>query len=90
MAEMKCKNPCKKMTITLSPIGEENGFNVGDSSVTLRFDKLVKIERKMVVYTWFNFIIDVGSSLGLWLGLSAIGITDLGINSVVLVKKWLS
>ena len=90
MAEVRCKSPCKKMTMILSPIGEENGVGVGSSSVTLRFDKLVKIERKMVVYTWFNFIIDVGSSLGLWLGLSAIGITDLGISGVVLVMKWLS
>ena len=38
---------------------------------------MVKVKKKIVIYNWFNFIVDVGSSLGLWLGLSAIGITDL-------------
>ena len=31
----------------------------------------------MIIYGWFEFFIDAGSSLGLWLGLSALGIWDL-------------
>ena len=31
---------------------------------------------QVVIYGWFEFIIDAGSSLGLWLGLSALGIWD--------------
>ena len=55
----------------------------------LKFKKMVRVERKIVVYTWFNFIIDVGSSLGLWLGLSALGITELAIKAFLVAKKWL-
>ena len=47
----------------------------------------VRVEKKVIVYTFFNFIIDVGSSLGLWLGLSALGITDLAFEAFMLAKK---
>ena len=43
----------------------------------------------LVAYTWFDLITDVGSSLGLWLGLSALGITDLAIDAFKVAKKWL-
>ena len=36
------------------------------------------------MYRWFEFIIDAGSSLGLWLGLSALDIWDLTV--IVLIK----
>ena len=60
--------------------GTRFGFN---------FRKTVRVERKVVVYTFFNFIVDVGSSLGLWLGLSALGVTNLFINAFLATQKWL-
>ena len=86
-AETMCKNPCKKMTNWVSLTAEGIGFS---TSLRIRFDKMVKIKKKVVVYTLFNFIIDVGSSLGLWLGLSALGITDLTIQAVKIIRRWLS
>ena len=87
IAEKKCQKPCLKMTNTLSLAGESilNGHTI----VILRFDDQVRIERKIVAYTWFNFIIDVGSSLGLWLGLSALGIFDIITEASMMAKKWL-
>ena len=38
-------------------------------------------------YNSFQFVIDVGSSLGLWLGLSALGIYDLLIDVLIFIKK---
>ena len=86
-AETMCKNPCKKMTNWVSLTAERTGYL---TSLRIRFDKLVKIKKKVVVYTLFNFIIDVGSSLGLWLGLSALGITDLTMQAVKILRRWLS
>ena len=85
-AEKKCKNPCKKMTNTLTLVDDSRA---GLTTLELRFKKTVRVEKKVVVYTWFNFIVDVGSSLGLWLGLSALGITDLAIEAFMVVRKWL-
>ena len=85
MAEKKCKNPCKKMTNTLSLISQK--IHRDRTSINSKFKKTVRVEKKVIVYTWFNFIVDVGSSLGLWLGLSALGITDLVIEVFLLAKN---
>ena len=89
-AEEKCMIPCMKMTnkVFLRSDGVEKRMSF-DLSLILRFKKTVKFERKVVVYTWFNFIVDVGSSLGLWLGLSALSITELTFKAFMLIKKWL-
>ena len=86
-AEKMCKKPCRKMTNKVSLISDEH-YNTSNSKFKLRFKKTVQIRKKVIVYTFFNFIIDVGSSLGLWLGLSALGITDLAIEAFMLAKTW--
>ena len=92
-AETKCEIPCKKMTNLISLRASEGGEKVSNNYsaayLELRFKKTVKVEKKILSYTGFNFIIDVGSSLGLWLGLSALGITDLALEAFVVVRKWL-
>ena len=85
--EKKCKNPCRKMTNTISLAAQYRHF--GKTTLEFRFRNTVKIEKKIVVYTFFNFIIDVGSSLGLWLGLSALGITDLVIQVLMVAKTFI-
>ena len=87
--EMNCKKPCRKMTNRVS-LADKAFLGCNVASVEFRFEKTVKVEKKIIVYTWFNFIVDVGSSLGLWLGLSALGITDLVIEAFMVAKKWLS
>ena len=89
-SEVKCKKPCKKMTnkVFLQPFNQRGG-GPSSAKLTLKFEKEVKFEKKIVSHTWFDFIIDVGSSLGLWLGLSALGITDKAIEAFMVAKKWL-
>ena len=41
------------------------------------FNEEVKVYEKVFNYSLFQFIIDVGSSIGLWLGLSALSIYDI-------------
>ena len=87
-AEKGCKHPCRRMTNKLSAKLSVQ-YEINGALLLLRFKKRVRVEKKVIVYTWFNFIIDVGSSLGLWLGLSALGITDLAIEGFRVIRKWL-
>ena len=88
-AEVQCKNPCKKMVNKVSLRAKNDGVISNDAFLTLMFKKIVKVEKKVVAYTWFNFIIDVGSSLGLWLGLSALSIIDQAIEALMVANKCL-
>ena len=92
MAEKNCMIPCSKMTNKVSLRAENEpklNENHNVAYLILKFKESVKVEKKVVVYIFFNFIIDVGSSLGLWLGLSALSIIDLGIEAFIVVKKGL-
>ena len=56
--------------------------------VSLEFDPSVKVTRYVMAYGSFELIVDVGSSLGLWIGLTFIGLFD-GFRDIVqlIVKK---
>jgi hypothetical protein len=53
----------------------------------LKFDELVVHRTKVLAYGFSEFLIDMGSNLGLWFGLSVLGITDLGIMAMQWFKK---
>ena len=44
--------------------------------IGISFEQKVEVEEEMNNYNLFNLIVEVGSSLGLWIGLSAIGVFD--------------
>ena len=46
-----------------------------------------QVIEKVANYYMFDFIIDVGSSMGLWLGLSVFGLYDLAANVVDFIKN---
>ena len=50
-----------------------------DRNIKLSFNPIVQYSGKMLTYNFSSFLIDVGSSLGLWFGLSVLGLTDLSI-----------
>ena len=80
-AQKKCKKPCHKTTFFI----ERRRKQVTDYviyGVDLLFNTEVSFKKKVVAYDMFNFVVDVGSSLGLWLGLSILNITDSIINLV--------
>ena len=80
-----CQNPCKKITNKLSLRAENKEVNLLAAYLSLKFKKTIRVEKKVVMHTWFHLIIDLGSSLELWLGLSALGITDLAIKAFLVV-----
>ena len=60
---------------------------VNSSFLRLNFAREVICTTKKLAYGSSEFLIDMGSSLGLWFGLSVFGITDLGIIAFQWVKK---
>ena len=52
----------------------------------ISFDQQVHVTEKVPNYSLFDFIIDVASSLGLWLGVSVLGMHDLVVVLIDLIK----
>ena len=93
--EKKCRKHCSYITSTVRlrenkkhEQDEQEQDNEQDeqeqddeyTDVIISFNPQVKITEKQYNYGLFDFIIDVGSSVGLWLGISVLGLYDLGIQ----------
>ena len=61
--------------------------NEKDAKVSLNFNRKVKVTRYHRRYGPFELVVDVGSSLGLWIGLSALGIVDLILDVGSIFKQ---
>ena len=60
-------------------------------SVSLNFKKVVKVTRYVKTYSLIDLIVEIGSCLGLWIGLSALGVFDLVLDTALWLKprvKW--
>ena len=84
-----CKHPCVKLRVTskyLNTIETVNGIN----SFILHFDRDIKVSESISQYNGFDLTVEVGSALGLWLGLSAIGLFDyiIGMITFSLTSMW--
>ena len=86
VAEESCQDPCKIMRNTVSFIGSKESLDL-ETKFILRFAKNVRIEKKVLSYTLFDFVIDAGSSMGLWLGLSALSAADLVVDTFDTLKR---
>ena len=82
--EEECRQSCKETTYIVNEKGAKNHY-VSQASVT--FNQKVLVTEKVANYDMFKYIIDVGSSLGLWLGLSILGLHDLVVMTVQFVKN---
>ena len=80
--ENLCPKPCTEMQYRA-----RIRMTGPDRSIKLSFNSKVQYSGKMLTYNHFNFLIDVGSSLGLWFGVSVFGLTDLGIQTFNFLKN---
>ena len=56
-------------------------------AVLISFLDDVPYTQKYLTYDFSNFLIDIGSSLGLWFGVSVFGLTDIGILVINFIKR---
>ena len=80
--ENLCPKPCTEMQYRA-----RIRMTGPDRNIKLSFNSKVQYSGKMLTYNHFNFLIDVGSSLGLWFGVSVFGLTDLGIQTFNFLKN---
>ena len=93
-----CLKPCTEIKIHCKKTNEgnldgfcEDGWITGLSELGIYFVNSVKVTKHFMAYGIFDLIVGVGSSLGLWIGLSALGVFDLlmDIASAVFKKTFL-
>ena len=88
--EEECRQSCKE---TLYVVKEKGSKKSGYNWASLTFNQKVFVTESVPNYDMFKYIIDVGSSLGLWLGLSVLGLHDLVVwavqfvNNSLIIKK---
>ena len=78
--ENRCRKYCSSLTANIQ-VREKLHLKYS-TGIHLTFNPRVKVTEKVFNYSPFQFIIDVGSSVGLWLGLSILGLYDLWAQAV--------
>ena len=81
MKSYPAREKCRPCTVTQSNIFQRKTRMTSYlwSTINLKFATEVVHRTKVLGYSFSQFLIDLGSSLGLWFGLSVFGIADLGI-----------
>ena len=54
----------------------------------IHFVPRIKVTQHAIAYGLFELVVDVGSSLGLWLGLSFLGVWHEGVRMVVGLRDY--
>ena len=83
-----CPKPCIEVRIQCQKTYIEISYSYY-SFMYIYFENSVKVTKHILAYGMFEMVVDIGSSLGLWIGLSALGIFDLLLDGAVALKeKW--
>ena len=81
-----CLKPCKGL-LAYSKLIRSDDFRTEIAETILSFSKEVKVTKHVRIYGLFELVVDVGSSLGLWIGLSIVGVFDLVLDAGIFIKK---
>ena len=71
----QCMKPCMTMQLNYN-LRRHILKRLDKSDIRIMFDEKVTVFKDVFAYDGFNLVVDVGSALGLWLGLSALSIFD--------------
>ena len=81
-----CKPPCEAMSFKLYEVDQYSN-RLGNAHVQMRIKDEVTVYTYAEAFDEFGLIVDLGSALGLWLGLSALSIFDTLIDFYSSSKK---
>ena len=73
-----CLIPCNTVNINVKLAKEESAET---TELVLTFKETVKVIKYVQAYGMFDLVVEVGSCLGLWIGLSALGLLDLLLDA---------
>ena len=60
---------------------------INNAHLDIRVDEEVAVLKEVYSYDLFNLVVDLGSALGLWLGLSALSFFDYTVLYLSLAKS---
>ena len=82
----KCPLPCKILSVK-STFLQTEGLPEGDANYfILFFSNDVQVRRIVLAYGLDDLLVEVGSCLGLWLGLSVVGVFDIMVLTLIQLK----
>ena len=76
-----CLQPCTTLSAR-SIYVHTFAKNISNDVIHLFFDETIRVERIVPAYGFGTLLVEIGSSLGLWLGLSVVGLFDALIVTV--------
>ena len=82
----KCKPSCYQMKINFMLVKEFTNFPKY-SVLEIKFDRDVQVYKRVYSYDVFSLVVELGSALGLWVGLSALGLLDIIIEVCFKAKQ---
>ncbi len=81
-----CLDPCLKMTFKVKELIHTHN-RISDSFVRFDINEKVTVFTEVYAYDVFSLFVDLGSALGLWLGLSAVGLFTLTFDYAAYARK---
>ena len=76
-----CLPPCTMLTAyTELQQSSSAASGVNYSALYLFFDEIIHVKTTVVAYGPTSLLVEIGSCLGLWLGLSVVGVFDMTIT----------
>ena len=86
--EKSCRKACMTTTSTARTRTTKNYHTT--NMIQIQFEDNVRVTETVYNYDLFQFIIDAGSSLGLWLGLSMLNLHDIFVLGIDFIKRYRS
>ena len=83
-----CSLPCTQISVhtTFQDIKHMSDLNY-QLKLNLFFDEIIKVERVVLAYGTVDLLVEVGSCLGLWLGLSVVGVFDIIVLVYIKIRS---
>ena len=81
-----CLPPCKTMKIDFIDTSHATTRET-DASLKINIQDEVTVYKEVHAYDMFDLVVDLGSALGLWLGLSALSILDSMIEMFIALRE---
>ena len=78
-----CPPPCHQLLVKAELTYQMQTQDKFDGRMFLDISPQVKETKHVIEYGGFHLVVDVGSSLGLWIGLSILGLYDLMLDLVI-------
>ena len=80
VAPSSCLRPCHELNVGVKHVATLRGPKI--NAIRIMFNPTMIEIRHNLAYGPFDLLVEIGSALGLWTGLSALGVLDLLLNGL--------